>query len=155
MPKFDFNPADAVSGIPVYPKDSYEVELGEPVSFYRAGKDGKADNYGVMFKSKIRDGKFAGKPTIINCYMHNEDSLGFTKSVQMAALGYTPRKSGEDERFNADHGTDGWGINTDDRTCDQGWHNMKGQTLVWDADTKIDKNGEQQQVTLGYRPLGS
>lgn len=153
MPRFDFNPSDVSSGLPVFPKGSYEVVLGEPKSFYRAGKNGKPDNYGIFFKSKIGEGAHAGKPLMINCYQHNEDSKGFSKQYQMSALGFVPVK--QDDDFNKAHGSEDWSFNTDDNSCGNGWHLMKGQTIIIDFDIKMDDDGNQQQVTKGIRPLNS
>lgn len=154
MPRFDFNPADASSGIQIYPKGEYIITLGEATSFYAAGKNGKADNAGVIFRAKIAEGEKKGKPVMVRCYYHTQEARDYSKSIQMSALGYTPRKNGEDERFNKDKSGLDWTFNTDDKSCGEGWHSMSGQSIKWEADISINiETGEQQQKTLSYNPI--
>lgn len=156
MPAFDFSPADSVAGFQVFPKgDGYETELGEPKAFHRNGKDGKEDNYGVMFVSKIAEGEFKGKKRVVNCYMHTEDSRNYSKQVQMAALGYDPKKDGDEEKFNELTKSWDWKANPDDGSCGDGWHKMKGQIIVDDLDVQIDKDNNKLQKSKNIRPLKS
>lgn len=156
MSAFDFNPADAVAGLMVFPKadEPYQIEIGEPKAFYRKGKDGKDDNFGIMFRSKIAEGTFKGKTIIINCYMHTEESRGFSKQYQMAALGYDTKIQGDEEKFNeATRGWD-WKANPDDGSCGDGWHKMSKQIILADLDTKINAaTNEPQQQTKSVKPL--
>lgn len=152
MPDFNYNPAAVSSGFQVFPKDSYEVVLGEPKTFYRPGKGDKADNYGIMFISKIAEGKYAGKKIAINCMMHTEDSQGFSKQYQMAALGFIPRK--QDDEFDAAHMGDDWSFNTDTQRIGDGWMAMKSQRIIMDLDVGINPDTkEEQQKTIAVRPF--
>lgn len=154
MPRFAPDPSKTTIGFPVYPKGRYTVILGEPKSFYKAATQaGKQDNHGVRFTSKISGGEFDGKVFMINCYMHTPDSEGFSKVVEMAALGYNPRDNKEQERFNAEKGHLDWSYNTDDNTCGDGWHEMKGKAIYADLDTSIGQDGSEQQKVVAFSPV--
>lgn len=151
MPRFQPNPTSVDAGFPVYPAADYEIILGDPKSFYRPGKNGKADNYGVTFRSTIAEGDKQGKPIMINCYMHTPESEGFSKQIQMAALGYP--KDAED-KFNAEVGAGDWSFNTDDNSVGEEWTKMKGTRLIVTLTVKMGEGGVQQQGTAGFRPIG-
>lgn len=158
--QFDFNPNDVTVGLPVYEKGSYELEIGEPKSFYRKGKeiDGKAkdDNYGVFYKCKIATGAHAGKPFLQNCYMHVPEAAGFAKSFLMAALGF--KKDPDSEmKFNQKYENENWKFNPEDKSAGDMWHKVKNQRVIVDLDVVIDKNDItlKTQKVVGFRPIGS
>lgn len=150
MPRFTPNPAAATAGFPIYPAGEYEVVIGEPKSFFREGKDGKAANYGITFRSTIAEGEYAGKPIMLNCYMHTLESEGFSKQIQMASLGYTKDK---EDTFNTDCGSLDWSFDTDNGSAGEAWHKMKGTRIIVALDVKMGNGGEQQQQTKSFRPL--
>lgn len=153
---FDFNPTDVATGIPVYPKGSYELEVGEPKSFLRQGKEGKADNHGVFYKCKVTSpAEFAGKPFLQNCYMHTPESAAFGKSFIMAALGFTPRDNDSEEKFNEMYKNENWKYEPDTKEAGEMWHKVKNQRVIVDLDVTMDKDGNKQQKIVGFRPLGS
>lgn len=160
MPRFNPDPSKVTIGFPVYPKGTYLVELSDPKTFYRVGKQdasgaAKADNYGVQFAaSKIADGPEKGKPFPITCMMHTPGSEGFSKVIQMAVLGYNPKDDKEQERFNITEAGD-WSFNTDENSCGDQWHKMKGKVVAVDVDEKIDMTSGvpvKQQDIKAYRP---
>lgn len=151
MPDFNYNPSNVSSGFQVFPADTYEVVLGEPKTFYREGK--KGPNWGIMFVSKIAsEGKYKGKKIAIQLYMHTEESQGFSKSYQMSAFGFMPRK--QDDDFDLATAEKDWRFNTDTHSVGDGWMEMKGQTIVLDLDTGInEENGDEQQKIKAVRPF--
>lgn len=153
MPNFNFNPADSSAGFPVYPKGTYEITLGEPKAFLRAGKNGKEDNYGIAFISKIsgaEDSKYIGKKFAVNIYQHTSESRDMGKLIQMAALGYTKQKEEDFDQFSAELD---WSFNPDDNSVGSGWTEMAKNVLVVDLDQKMNEDGDSQQVTKNWRPL--
>lgn len=158
MPGFDFNPNDVTVGFEVFDKGSYEIEVGEPRSFFAVGKDGKADNYGVRYVAKIADGPKKGRKYLINCYMHTEESQAVSKQFLMAALGYNPRNQENEREFNEKFGNENWRYNPDDKSAGDMWHKATNQRLIVDLDIGVGKDGtpqagEKVQVWKGYRPL--
>lgn len=155
-PTFDFNPGDVSVGIPVYDKGSYELEIGEPKSFYAQGKNGKADNHGVRFVCKIADGPQKGKKYIVNCYMHTPESQSFSKAFLMAALGFDPKKDGNEAKFNEKYQNENWRYDPNTKTAGDMWHKVTNQRVIVDLDTEIDKESDaKKQVLKGYRPIAS
>lgn len=162
MPRFNPDPSKVTVGFPVYPKGTYLVEVSAPKTFYRLGKQDatsgrtKDDNYGVQFaSSKIADGPEKGKPFPITCMMHTEGSQSFSKIIQMAVLGYNPKDDKDQERFNEVEGVGDWSFNTDDNSCGDQWHKMKGRVVAVDVDVKVDMTSGspvQQQDIKAYRP---
>lgn len=155
MPAFNFNPADAVAGFVVLPKATHQLELQEPVSFYKsATQAGKEDNYGVRFATKIVgseiDALVGKKGPTTTLYMHSEGARNYSKGIQMAALGFTNQ---EEAAFNQEYAADDWSFNPDDKSCGEAWHKMKGQVVVVDATVKMDEKQNEVQDNMFYRPL--
>lgn len=158
MSGFDFNPNDVTVGFEIFPKGSYEIEVGEPKSFFKPGKEGKLDNHGVRFMCKIADGDKKGRKYMVNCYMHTEESQAFSKQFLMAALGYDPKKLEDEQAFNAATANENWRYNPDDKSAGDMWHRVKNQRLNVDLDVGIAPDtapnaGERQQKLVGYRPI--
>jgi hypothetical protein len=155
---FDFVPSEVEVGFPILPKGSYEIEVGEPKSFYRQGKADaknpgttKADNHGVMYVSKVAEGSEKGKKYVVNCYMHTPESQSFSKQFMMAVLGF---KKDQEEQFNAHTANWNWRYNPQDKTCSDGWHNLKNKRCIIDVDVVIDPvTQEKSQKFIGYRPV--
>lgn len=156
MPIFNPDPSKVSTGFPVYPKGRYEVELGEPKSFFAAGKNGKGDNYGVRFPGKIvtaADTTLIGKPLGAQCFQHTDPSLSYSKQYQMSALGYNPADPKSEALFNEEKAGGDWGFNTDTGTAGDAWHEMKGKVIVVDLDTKMDESQKEVQVVSKISPL--
>jgi hypothetical protein len=154
MPRFNPDPSKVTTGFPVYPKGRYQVTIGEPKSFFKAATQvGKVDNHGVRFASKISGEGVENKSFMISCFMHTPESEGFSKAVQMAALGYNPRDNAAQARFNEEKATLDWTYNTDDASCGDGWHEMKGKVVNVDLDVAMGEGGVEQQKVLGYTPI--
>ena len=153
MPRFDFAPTSVSTAISILPKGQHEVVLGEPKSFYRQGKSGKADNYGIMFRATVAEGEAKGKTVFLNAFLHTPDAFGFAKALQMAAFGYNPRNEDDENRFNTEHGNDDWSYDTDTGSCGDGWQSMKGQHLILDADVTMNEQTQQQQNRFNYLPV--
>lgn len=161
MPRFNPDPSKVTIGFPVYPKGDYLVELSEPKTFYRPGKSNdsggtKADNYGVAFSSsKIAEGEFKGKLFSINCMMHTDGSQGFSKIIQMAALGFNPKNKADIKKFDETEGLLDWSFDTDANTVGDAWHKMKGKIVKVTVETKMDMStgtAEEVQDVKGYSP---
>lgn len=155
MPRFAPDPSKVAAGIPVYPKGTYNVVLGEPKSFFKENVEKGTSNHGVRFTGRIKgDAQFENKPFIVTCYMHTEGAESYSKGMQMAALGYNPQSAADDAAFNENHGSDDWTYNTDDNSCGEGWHKMKGQVIQFDLDVGMDANQKEQQKVVAFRPVG-
>lgn len=154
MGRFSFNPNDIQVGFPVYPKGSYELELGEPKSQFFAGKDGKADRVVVGWPAKIVEGEFKGKPYYVQADLNNEYGQQAAKAVVMAAKGFVPNQDNL-AAFNAEYGKFDGDVNTDDRTCGEFWHLAKGGRIVLDLDTDIVNDKQVQTFPKNIRPVGA
>jgi hypothetical protein len=157
-PVFRTDPTKVAAGIPVYPKGSYEIELGDPKPFLRttaSGKNAGQENHGVMFRCIIVEGPQKGKAYIHNCMMHTPESEGFSKQFQMAAYGYERK---DEAKFDEEIGsTKDWIYDPkpedgSDPTCGDGWRDMKGKRIKIDLGVKQGTNGETQSVE-GIRPV--
>lgn len=153
MPIFTPDPTKVSTGFQVFPKGRYEVELGEPKSFYSPGKNNKADNHGVRFSGKMVEGTEKGKTIPITCYMHSDGSMSFSKQYQMSALGYNPADNLSQNKFNEEKGGLDWSYNPDTATCGDAWHEMKGKVIVLDLDTAMGEGGAEQQKTVKISPF--
>lgn len=155
MPSFNPNPSAVDAGFPIFPKDEYEMVIGDPKTFYGTAKDStKVDNYGVMFTLIIAEGPMKGKKFIKRCFMHTPESQGFAKQFQMAALGFNPKNQEDEQKFNEAYGNADWSFNTDTQSCGEAWAEMKGKRLYASLDQGVNKvTGDPSQVEKGYRPF--
>src|SRR5256885_4554624 len=96
MPRYEADPSKVTATLDVLEKGDYEFVIGEPRAFFGASKtEGKSDNYGVRYPVKVAEGAMKGKRQLINCYIHTEDSLAYSKQLLMAALGFPLNSEGE------------------------------------------------------------
>ena len=148
------NPSAVDAGFPIHPKDEYEMVIGEPKVFKGTGKEGKADNFGVMYTLIIAEGPQQGKKFIKRCYMHTPESEGFAKQFQMAALGFNPKNQDDEKAFNEKYGNADWGFDDDTLVAGEAWHELKGKRVYASLDTGTNKlTGDPAQLEKGYRPF--
>lgn len=156
MPHFEHDPSEVSAVISVFPKEEYEFIVGEPSAFYNAGKDGKADNYGVRYRMTVAEDKGAvkkGEFSFYNCFEHTEGSRGFGKQFRMAVLGFPGTRQGE-EAFNAKYKGSDWGFDTDTKACGDAWRELTGKRVKAVVDvTANTTTGEPQQAWRKFLPL--
>jgi hypothetical protein len=154
MPRFTPRPDSVTFGFPIFDKGIYRVEVGEPKAFLNPGKNGKIDNHGVRLSGKIIQSddhpEMVGKPHPIQLFQHTEGALSFSKGIQAAILNET-----KDSEFNEKYGNLDWGYDTDDGSCGQGWHILKGKIVnVEYGDKKFDNaTGNEQSGDAKYFPF--
>lgn len=157
MPRFDYNPNDIQVGFPVYPKNTYEIELGEPKSqFFQAKELGKEDRVMLGYPCKIVEGDYKGKPYYLSFDLNNEYGRQNAKSAVMAAKGVEPKEENL-ASFNEQYGNLDATVNTDDRSVGEFWHLAKGGRILVDLDTdtaKDNPNKMVQKFPQNIRPVG-
>jgi len=155
MGRFSFNPNDVQVGFPVFPKNSYELDIGEPKVKYYEGKEGKPDRVMLGYPCKIVEGEFKNKPYYLQFDLNNEYGIQNAKAAVMAAKGFVPNQDNL-ATFNEQYGHLDGDVNTDDGTCGEFWQLAKGGRIVVDLDTDINKESGklQQKFPQNLRPVG-
>lgn len=150
MPRYEADPTKVAAGLEIFPKDDYELTIGEPKAFQRTGDKGV--NYGVRFTLAIAsEGQYKGKKYIQTCYEHSENAKPMNKRFIMAALGYQSDKNSE-KRFDKDFEGADWSFDTDSGACGDAWRAATGKRIVGSFDVKLGDNGQEQQQ-VQWRPL--
>lgn len=157
MTRFNPNPADSTSSIPIFPKGSYEFQLGAPKPFAGTNQEGKA-NHGIRFQitcTEVMEGdsNFKGKTTLVSIYQHSEGARNYSKAFLLAAYGfernYEMEKKFDDEVAVAKD----WGFDPDSKESGDGWSDMEGNRMMIDVDVETNDENEMRQKFVAYRCL--
>lgn len=157
MPNYNYDPSSAVASFEVFPKDEYEVQIGEPKAFIKqSGEGDKAhDSYGIRFPLIIKEGAYAGKKMFYSTYLHSEGGQSFAKRFQMAALGYGKGKP-EEDRFNNDMRGKDWSFDPETGGVGDAWREFVGKRIIVAVDvSKNTRSGDDQQQFTGFRSIAS
>lgn len=147
MPRYEYDPSKTSAVQEIFPKDDYEIVVGEPKSFIRKNRKNE-DSYGVRFMLTIDEGQYKGKKLMYTCYLHTEGSQSMTKRFQMAVFGF--KNKAEDEKaFDAATAGLDWAFDPETGTCGEAWHKMAGAHVI--AGLDIDKNKETDEPTQGFK----
>lgn len=156
-PNFDFDPTKDTATTEIYPKDDYEIQVGEPKSFLRtAAKDTPDEHlsYGVRFPLTIRGGEYDGKKiNNFSIYHHSDGARTMGKQFLMAVLGYGRSKS-EEQRFNEDMAGKDWKCDYETGAVGDAFRELTGKRVIGSLDVQKNKqSGEEQQAFKGWRPV--
>jgi hypothetical protein len=155
-PRYEHDPSKVSAVIAILDKGDYELIIGEPKAFFGAGKDGKADNYGVRYPLTVAEGPEKGSKTFYSAFIHSDGALSFSKQFLMAALGFKPTKEDE-KRFNEKYQGSDWSIDTDTKGVGDVWREATGKRLMATVDVGIQTEGANagspQQKWVKFRPL--
>ena len=156
-PSFNFDPTKDTASSEVFPKDDYEIQVGEPKSFLRTAAKGtpnEHDSYGVRFPLTIRGGEYEGKKiNNFSVYHQSEGARAVGKQFLMAVLGYKKGKQ-EEQRFNEDMAGKDWKCDYETGAVGDAFREVTGKRVVGSLDVKKNpQNGEEQQDFKAWRPI--
>lgn len=155
-PRFEFDPSTVVASIEVFPKQEYEVQIGEPKSFKRTAGDDNHDSFGVRFPINLkRPDEFNGKRTVYSIYLQSEGGQAMGKQMLMAALGYG-KGTAEEKRFDADARGKDWSLDFETGGVGDAWREVTGKRAIVALDiAKNNRTGDPMQQFGGWRPINS
>lgn len=152
--RFNPNPADATSSIPIFPDGSYEFQLGAPKPFAGTNQAGK-ENHGVRFQVtcvEVLDGdpNFKGKTTLASIYQHTEGARNYSKAFMLAAYGYE-RNYDAEKLFDEEVAiAKDWSYDPEDKSAGDGWSDMEGKRIVIEMKVDIDEEQNSRQNFVSY-----
>lgn len=155
-PQYQYDPSKHSASFETFPKDQYEVQVGEPKAFLRQNQKGE-DSYGIRFPLTLKGGQFDGKRTMYSAYLNGEGG-GFAKQFMMAALGYKLDQNSE-RQFDADFTGQDWSYDTETGAVGDMWRKATGQRMVVDLDVEPAKDnqgaltGEFRQRFAKFHPI--
>lgn len=132
--RYEFNPENVSTTFETFDKGVYEVTLSEPKTYFREGKNGKADRGGVQFNMTIAEGEHAGKPLVFAPNFGDNFGFSSAKAVVMASQGYDAYNKESEKKFNEDSRNWDWTCDTDTKVLGEGWHKVKGQRVNVELD---------------------
>lgn len=157
-PRFEFDPSTVVASIEVFPKQEYEVQIGEPKSFKRMAGEGEKEHesYGVRFSLVIkRPDEYNNKRTIYSLYLHTEGSQAMGKQFMMAAMGFS-KGAAEEKRYDAEARGKDWSLDFQTQGVGDAWRELTGKRVIVSLDvTKNNRTGDEMQQFQSWRPITS
>ena len=143
----------------LFSKGEYEFLVGEPKGFEQTTKTGKnagQQSIGVRYPIVLGEetnGHKAGSKNSINCYIHNDGSMGFSKQFLMACLGYPITNAGE-RKFDEDFRGQDWSVDADTGAVGDVWRQATGKRVRITADLGTNPTtGEPSNQFGKYQPI--
>jgi hypothetical protein len=154
--RFEFDPTLVVASMEVFPKQEYELQVGEPKSFIRKAGQDQHDSFGVRYPLVIKlPDEYNGKRTLFSTYYQSEGSQAMAKQFMMAALGYGKGKQ-EEERFDRDMRGKDWGFDPATGAVGDAYRELTGKRVIGSLDVgKNENTGDPMQQFKGWRPISS
>lgn len=142
-----------------FSKGQYEFAIGEPKSFEQTTKTGARageQSIGVRYPISLAEdtnGHKKGARNTINCYIHSDGAMSFSKQFLMAALGYKVNSAGE-KQFDEDTRGRDWSIDPETGACGDVWREATGKHIMITADIGTNPStGEPNNQFGKYQPL--
>ena len=154
--RFDFNPQTQDIGFPIYPKGTYEFEIGEPKTYNRTAKNaGDPDRYGVSVLLKCSEGEMKGKVYNVNFDFSSDYGPANAMTFLVVASGHDANDEGV-AAFRAETQGKDFTVDVEQKLLGDGWTEcMKGQKVLGDMDTEADPNnvGKLRQKFPKWLPV--
>ncbi len=120
------------------PKDTYQMQIGEPKAVVR-GKDDKA-MHGLMIPMTVMEGPQKGKK-VFPFFNVDENFIQYLKQVAIAGYGYELTDEGENEFNQNEGGNKDATVDTDSKFVGDLWADLKGKVVEVDATVNVGKEG--------------
>lgn len=159
MPQYEPDLSKIAATFELFSKGEYEFVLGEPKAFQgitKSGANAGQENIGVRYGISLpeaQNGHKKGARSILNCFIHNDQSMGFSKQLLMAALGFPMNSRGEAQFDEQYRGAD-WSIDTTTGACGAVWREATGRHVLITADLGTNPTtGEPSNQFGKYRSV--
>jgi hypothetical protein len=146
MPRFAPNPNAASGNIPLLPKGTARLKIGEPKAFFNSRTDDKTketkETFGVRYKLTIvdcpEDPSLVGKSIWQSNYYHNEGSESASKRFMIAGYGFANTAQGEEEFNEKIAQTTDASFDTESGTVGDYHMGVTGRIVEVDVDVKAN-----------------
>jgi len=159
MPRYEPDLSKISATFELFSKGEYEFGVGEPKGFEQTTKTGKnagQQSIGVRYPIVLGEetnGHKKGSKNSINCYIHNDGSMGFSKQFLMACLGYAINNAGE-RQFDEDFRGRDWSVDTETGAVGDVWREATGKRVIITADLGTNPTtGEPSNQFGKYRAV--